>query len=56
MMDRFDLRIDMPQVTYEELALPPSGESSAQVAELRDIVAGLVHKDAGIDGDRDGRG
>ncbi|MCB2110768.1 UDP-3-O-(3-hydroxymyristoyl)glucosamine N-acyltransferase [Albidovulum sp.] len=28
----------------------------AQVAELRDIVAGLVHKDAGIDGDRDGRG
>lgn len=33
MMDRFDLRIDMPQVTYEELALPPSGESSAVVAE-----------------------
>lgn len=33
MMDRFDLRIDMPQVTYEDLALPPSGESSAVVAE-----------------------
>ncbi|MFC3528867.1 YifB family Mg chelatase-like AAA ATPase [Paracoccus mangrovi] len=33
MMDRFDLRIDMPQVSYEELALPPSGESSAMVAE-----------------------
>ena len=32
-MDRFDLRIDMPQVSYEELALPPSGESSAMVAE-----------------------
>ncbi|RCW83354.1 YifB family Mg chelatase-like AAA ATPase [Paracoccus lutimaris] len=33
MMDRFDLRIDMPQVSYEELGLPPSGESSAMVAE-----------------------
>ncbi|KGJ03714.1 magnesium chelatase family protein [Paracoccus halophilus] len=32
MMDRFDLRIDMPQVSYEELALPPSGESSETVA------------------------
>ncbi len=33
MMDRFDLRIDMPQVSYEELGLPPTGESSATVAE-----------------------
>lgn len=33
MMDRFDLRIDMPQVTYEELGLPATGESSAVVAE-----------------------
>jgi magnesium chelatase family protein len=33
MMDRFDLRIDMAQVTYEELGLPATGESSAVVAE-----------------------
>ena len=33
MMDRFDMRIDMPQVSYEELGLPPTGESSATVAE-----------------------
>lgn len=33
MMDRFDLRIEMPQVSIEDLSLPATGESSATVAE-----------------------
>jgi magnesium chelatase family protein len=32
MMDRFDLRIEVPPVPFTDLDLPPSGESSAQVA------------------------
>ncbi|HRO11967.1 YifB family Mg chelatase-like AAA ATPase [Amaricoccus sp.] len=32
LMDRFDLRVDVPQVTVEDLALPRSGETSASVA------------------------
>ncbi len=33
MMDRFDLRIEVPQVAIEDLGLPATGESSASVAE-----------------------
>jgi magnesium chelatase family protein len=33
MMDRFDLRIDVPPVAYTDLDLPPSGDTSAVVAE-----------------------
>jgi len=32
MIDRFDLRIDVPPVAYTDLDLPPSGDSSATVA------------------------
>jgi magnesium chelatase family protein len=31
-MDRFDLRVDVPPVTYTDLDLPASGDSSATVA------------------------
>jgi magnesium chelatase family protein len=33
MMDRFDLRIEVPPVAYTDLDLPPSGDTSAVVAE-----------------------
>ncbi len=32
LMDRFDLRIEVPPVSYRDLELPSSGESSAEVA------------------------
>lgn len=32
LMDRFDLRVDVPPVTYTDLDLPASGDSSADVA------------------------
>ncbi|WP_299547561.1 YifB family Mg chelatase-like AAA ATPase [uncultured Tateyamaria sp.] len=32
LMDRFDLRVDVPPVTYTDLDLPASGDSSAAVA------------------------
>lgn len=32
MMDRFDLRVDVPPVAFQDLDLPASGESSSQVA------------------------
>jgi magnesium chelatase family protein len=31
-MDRFDLRIEVPPVGFEDLDLPPSGDSSSEVA------------------------
>ncbi|MGC1497098.1 MAG: YifB family Mg chelatase-like AAA ATPase [Sulfitobacter sp.] len=41
LMDRFDLRVDVPPVAYTDLDLPPSGDTSAQmatrVAAARDI-------------------
>ncbi|MFN4100705.1 MAG: YifB family Mg chelatase-like AAA ATPase [Pararhodobacter sp.] len=33
LMDRFDLRLEVPPVGWADLDLPPSGDSSAQVAE-----------------------
>ncbi len=33
LLDRFDLRIEVPPVAYTDLDLPPSGDSSAQVAD-----------------------
>ena len=33
MMDRFDLRIEVPPVAYTDLDLPPSGDTSAVVAD-----------------------
>ncbi len=32
LMDRFDLRIEVPPVTFTDLDLPPSGDSSVEVA------------------------
>ncbi|MCA0939124.1 YifB family Mg chelatase-like AAA ATPase [Salipiger pacificus] len=32
LMDRFDLRLEVPPVTLEDMSLPPSGEDSASVA------------------------
>lgn len=32
LMDRFDLRVDVPPVAFTDLDLPPSGSSSAEVA------------------------
>ncbi|MCC5991256.1 MAG: YifB family Mg chelatase-like AAA ATPase [Rhodobacteraceae bacterium] len=32
LMDRFDLRVDVPPVAFTDLDLPPSGDSSAMVA------------------------
>ena len=32
LMDRFDLRVDVPPVSYTDLNLPPSAEGSAEVA------------------------
>ncbi len=32
LMDRFDLRVDVPPVSYTDLDLPSSGDSSAEVA------------------------
>ena len=32
LMDRFDLRVDVPPVGYADLDLPPSGDDSATVA------------------------
>lgn len=32
LLDRFDLRVDVPPVAFSDLDLPPSGECSAQVA------------------------
>ena len=41
LMDRFDLRVDVPPVAFSDLDLPASGDSSAtvaaRVAEARDI-------------------
>ena len=33
LLDRFDLRVEMPAVSIADLELPPSGESSAEVAQ-----------------------
>jgi magnesium chelatase family protein len=33
LMDRFDLRLEVPQVSHEDLKLPASGDSSATVAQ-----------------------
>lgn len=32
LMDRFDLRVDVPPVRYTDLDLPASGDTSAQIA------------------------
>lgn len=53
MMDRFDIRLDVPPVSFTDLDLPPSGDSSATVAAR--VLAARRRQDArfaGIDGVR----
>ncbi|NNK77702.1 MAG: YifB family Mg chelatase-like AAA ATPase [Litoreibacter sp.] len=53
LMDRFDLRIDVPPVCFTDLDLPPSGESSAQVAERVAEARGIqAARFAGVPGAR----
>ncbi len=51
LMDRFDLRIDVPPVAFSDLDLPPSGDSSAivaaRVAQARER---QIQRYAGYDG------
>ncbi len=44
LMDRFDLRLEVPAVDVSDLALPPSGPSSAVVAERVAIARGVQAK------------
>jgi magnesium chelatase family protein len=53
MMDRFDIRLDVPPVSFTDLDLPPSGDSSATVAAR--VLAARRRQQArfaGIDGVR----
>ena len=60
LLDRFDLRLDIPPVAYDELDRPPSGETSACVAErvlmARDIQAERYRDHAGIRVNSDAEG
>ncbi len=51
LMDRFDLRLDVPPVAFSDLDLPASGDSSADVAE-RVAAARSVQSRRFIDHDR----
>ena len=60
LMDRFDLRVEVPAVTVEDLALPAAGETSASVA-ARVATARAVqraryagHPDASVNADAEG--
>ncbi|MBE9638892.1 YifB family Mg chelatase-like AAA ATPase [Salipiger mangrovisoli] len=61
LMDRFDLRLEVPPVSLEEMALPPSGENSAaaaaRVASARDRQAARYagHPRIRTNADVDGR-
>ena len=44
MMDRFDLRFEVPQVSISDLGLPARGESSAVVAERVAAARTLQHQ------------
>ena len=44
LMDRFDLRVDVPPVSYSDLDLPSSGEGSASVAERVAAAHAVQHK------------
>ncbi|GHD98966.1 ATPase AAA [Allgaiera indica] len=48
LMDRFDLRIEVPPVAYTDLDLPPSGESSSDVATR--VAAARARQAARLDG------
>jgi magnesium chelatase family protein len=60
LMDRFDLRVEVPPVGYSDLDLPASGETSAtvaaRVATARDVQARRFqdHPDARVNADLEG--
>jgi magnesium chelatase family protein len=60
LMDRFDLRIEVPPVAWQELDLPPSGDDSATVAarvtSARDIQAARFADHAGVRVNADAEG
>jgi magnesium chelatase family protein len=61
MMDRFDLRIEVPPVPFMDLDLPPSGDSSAEVAarvaraRARQAARFADHPDTRLNADAEGR-
>lgn len=61
LMDRFDLRVDVPPVAYTDLDLPSDGEPSAAIAErvakARDIQTARfqAHPHARVNADAEGR-
>lgn len=61
LMDRFDLRIDVPPVAFTDLDLPESGDSSAVVAARvaaardRQAVRFADHPDVRVNSDAEGR-
>lgn len=61
LMDRFDLRLEVPPVPFADLDLPESGECSdsiaRRVAQARDIQAGRFagHPDIRVNADAEGR-
>ncbi|WP_018001273.1 YifB family Mg chelatase-like AAA ATPase [Paracoccus sp. N5] len=61
MMDRFDLRFEVPQVSIADLGLPATGESSATVAERVAAARGIQarrfaeHPRARVNADASGR-
>ncbi|WP_099828074.1 YifB family Mg chelatase-like AAA ATPase [Oceaniglobus indicus] len=60
LMDRFDLRVDVPPVSFQDLDLPASGESSAvvaaRVADARDRQTARFDTDMGVTVNADAEG
>lgn len=60
LMDRFDLRVDVPPVAFTDLDLPPSGDTSAQVAtrvaRARDIQHARFEGQSGMSVNADAEG
>ncbi len=60
LMDRFDLRVEVPPVAYTDLDLPPSGDTTAlvadRVAKARDVQANRYrnHPHARVNADAEG--
>ena len=56
LMDRFDLRVEVPPVSYTDLDLPPTGDSSAvvagRVAAAREVQ--LARQESGLNADLEG--
>ena len=60
LLDRFDLRIDVPSVSYSDLELPADGESSNTIAErvarVRNIQTERFTEQSGINTNADAEG